>query len=314
MSSNTSLAFGAGVLVGTPAGGSPIQFGTLQEVSVDFSFSTKQLMGQFQFPVAAARGSGKITGSAKFANIDGPTLNQIFFGVTPTTGQKLWSYNEAATAPAAGSGTFTGSIPAGSTALTTSAGTPVIGAQFTGTNVLPGTFIVSGSGASWVVNQEPTIAVSAATCTMVGEGFAVANAATFDANLGLSYAASGLQLVQVSGVAPTAGQYLVSGGVYSLSAADAAKAFLATYSYTQSVKGSKSLIVNPLMGVAPTFQIDFYDVNPNIVGAQWSLRLYSCLSSKLNLASKLEDFTIPQMDFEAFANASNNIGEINTAV
>jgi len=44
------------------------------------------------------------------------------------------------------------------------------------------------------------------------------------------------------------------------------------------------------------------------------LRLYNCVSSKLGLASKLEAFNIPEMDFEAFANSSNNLGELNTAI
>jgi len=248
MSNNTSLAFGAGILVGTPSGGSPLQFGTLQDVSVDFSFSVKQLMGQFQFPIAVARGGGKIAGKAKFANVDGPALNQIFFGNTATAGQKLWSYNEGASVP--------GSSP------------------YTAT---------------------------------------VANAAAFDANLGVAYASSGLQLTQVTS-APAQGQYSVAAGVYTFNSADAGKALLITYSYTQTVSGSKAVIGNRLMGIAPTFQIDFYQTNPNIAGAQWSLRLYACISSKLALSSKLEDFVIPELDFEAFANASNNIGEINTAI
>ncbi len=248
MSTNTSLAFGAGVLIGTPAGGSPLQFGTLQDVSVDFSFSVKQLMGQFQFPIAVARGAGKISGKAKFANIDGPTLNQIFFGNAPTTGQKLWSYNEGATV--------------------------AVASPYTAT---------------------------------------VANAGSFDQNLGVAYASTGLQLTQVTS-GPAQGQYSVAAGVYTFNAADSGKALLITYSYTQSTAGSKAVIGNKLMGVAPTFQIDFYQTNPNIAGAQWSLRLYSCISSKLGLASKLEDFTIPELDFEAFANASNNLGEINTAI
>jgi hypothetical protein len=246
--SSTSLAFGSGILVGTPAGASPIQFGTLQDVSVDFSFAVKQLMGQFQFPVAVARGAGKISGKAKFANIDGPALNQIFFGSAPTAGQKLWSYNEGASIGAASPYTAT-----------------------------------------------------------------VANAAAFDANLGVAYASSGLQLTQVAS-SPAQGQYSLSSGLYTFNSADAGKAVLITYSYTQSVTGSKAVIANKLMGVAPTFQIDFYQTNPNLAGAQWSLRLYSCISSKLSLSSKLEDFTIPEMDFEAFANASNNVGEVNTAI
>jgi hypothetical protein len=68
------------------------------------------------------------------------------------------------------------------------------------------------------------------------------------------------------------------------------------------------------MGTAVTFQIDFYQKNPNIAAAQWSLRLYSCMSSKLSVASKNSDFMVPEVDFEAFANAANNIGELNTAV
>jgi hypothetical protein len=247
MSNNSSVAFGSGVLIGTTASG-PVQFGTLQDISVDFSFSMKQLMGQYQFPVAIARGSGKVSGKAKFANIDGPVLNQIFFGNTPTVGQKLWSYNEAASVP---------------------------------------------SSSPYTVS--------------------VANAAAFDENLGVVYASSGLQLVQVAS-APSVGQYSVASGVYTFNAADAGKAVLTTYSYTQSVAGSKAVIANRQMGIAPTFQIDFYQTNPNIAGAQWSLRLYNCVSSKLGLASKLEAFNIPEMDFEAFANSSNNLGELNTAI
>ena len=249
MASNTTLAFGAGVLVATPSGGAPQQFGTLQDASVEFDFSVKQLLGQFQFPVAVARGAGKITGNAKFANINGPLLSKIFFNTTPIVGQKLWAYNEAATIPAVGPYTVT-----------------------------------------------------------------VANAAHFDADLAVAYAATGVQLQQIPSGTPATGQYTVAAGVYTFASADDGKAVLITYSYTQSSTGSAAVIPNNLMGVAPTFQIDFYQTNPNIAGAQWSLRLYACMSSKLSLASKLEDFTIPEMDFSAFANAANNLGEINTAI
>jgi hypothetical protein len=247
MASPNSLAFGSGVLVGTPSGGAPVQFGTLQECSVDFSFSTKPLMGQYQFPVAVARGAGKITGTAKFANIDGAAFNEIFFGLTGSVGQKLWSYNEA------------GTIPSSSTYVVT-----------------------------------------------------VAQSAHFDEDLGVQYASSGLRLLQVAS-GPTVGQYSVSAGVYTFAAADAGKAVLISYSYTSTASGLNTVITNKLMGISPNFQVDFYNSNPNIAGAQWSLRLYACMSSKLTLASKLEDFTIPDMGFEAFTNAANNLGEINTA-
>jgi hypothetical protein len=252
MSNTTSVAFGSGALIATPSGANatPVQFGALQDVSLDFSFASKQLFGQYQFPIAFARGEGKISGKAKFANIDGPLYNNCFFGQTQTTGQKLWSYNEA------------GAVPASSP-----------------------------------------------------YSYACANAANFDEDLGVVYASSGLALTRVAST-PTVGQYTVAAGLYSFSSGDAGRALLVSYSYTQSASGSGShmLLANKVMGTAPTFQIDFYQTNPNIAGAQWSLRLFNCVSTKLSVASKNQDFVVPEMDFEAFANAANSIGEINTAV
>ena len=110
MSSNTTLGFGIGALIATPVGGSPVQFGTLQEVSVDFSSTLKELMGQYQLPVAVARAGMKVSGKAKTANIISNLFNTIFFGPgesTATAGQKLWSYNEAGTVPAVSTYTIT---------------------------------------------------------------------------------------------------------------------------------------------------------------------------------------------------------------
>ena len=77
MSNNTSLAFGSGVLIGTTSARTDAIW-HVAEWSVDFSFSVKPLMGQYQFPVAVARGAGKVSGKAKVANIDGPLLNDDF--------------------------------------------------------------------------------------------------------------------------------------------------------------------------------------------------------------------------------------------
>lgn len=88
--------FGAGVLVGTAqtdafgatlSNPTPVQFGILQEASVDFSFDIKELFGSYQFPVAIGRGKGKITGKSKFAQLNGLTINSLFFGQTLTSGE-----------------------------------------------------------------------------------------------------------------------------------------------------------------------------------------------------------------------------------
>src|ERR1700690_509610 len=99
------LAFGAGALWGnrtdvTGSGIGPDQFGILQEVSIDIDWQTKELWGQFQFPVDIARGQGKITGKAKFARIFGAMYGDLFFGHSPAAGQVRVSENEAASVPA----------------------------------------------------------------------------------------------------------------------------------------------------------------------------------------------------------------------
>src|SRR5262249_53017497 len=99
------LAFGAGALWGTRtdatgSGIGPDQFGILQDVQIDWDWTTKELWGQYQFPVDIARGQGKVTGKAKFARIFGAIYGDLFFGQTPATGQLTVSENEAATVPA----------------------------------------------------------------------------------------------------------------------------------------------------------------------------------------------------------------------
>ncbi len=99
------LAFGAGALWGnrtdvTGSGIGPDQFGILQDVQIDWDWMTKELYGQFQFPLDIARGQGKITVKAKFARIFGAIYGDLFFGQTPAAGQLTVSENEAATVPA----------------------------------------------------------------------------------------------------------------------------------------------------------------------------------------------------------------------
>ena len=99
------LAFGAGALWGnrtdvTGSGIGPEQFGILQDVQIDWDWTTRELWGQFQFPLDVARGQGKIAGKAKFARIFGAIYGDLFFGQTPAAGQLTVSENEAAVVPA----------------------------------------------------------------------------------------------------------------------------------------------------------------------------------------------------------------------
>src|SRR6202008_359769 len=98
------MSFGSGAVWGertdvTGSGIGPRQFGVLQDIQIDFDWSHKELYGQLQFSVAIARGQGKITGKAKFAQILGLLYSDIFFGGRFPTGHFAVSQFEAATFP-----------------------------------------------------------------------------------------------------------------------------------------------------------------------------------------------------------------------
>lgn len=79
------FGFGSGSLYGVRtdiSNPTPVQFGTLQEASVDMSFTVKELQGQYQAPVSVARAGQKITGKIKNATIVARNFNDIFFGQT----------------------------------------------------------------------------------------------------------------------------------------------------------------------------------------------------------------------------------------
>ena len=97
--------FGSGTLWGYPVAGNlaanptPIKFGTLQDVNLEISAALKELYGQNQFAEAVARGKCKITGKAKVAQIVGKHVNDLFFGQTMNSGQKLTALDEAQSVP-----------------------------------------------------------------------------------------------------------------------------------------------------------------------------------------------------------------------
>src|SRR3954447_23525513 len=98
----TAYAFGSGTLIGVRtdlANQTPAVFGVVQDVQIDFSFSLKELVGQYQAPVAIGRGAMKITGKAKLARIYATTYNTLFFGQTQATAALLQAVNEAGTIP-----------------------------------------------------------------------------------------------------------------------------------------------------------------------------------------------------------------------
>lgn len=241
--------FGSGTLWGTRtdiANATPIKFGALQDVNLEFSANTKELYGGSQFPIAVARGTGKITGKAKAA-IQGAVFSDLFFGVTRSTGNTRTSVSEAASVPA----------------------------------------------------------VSTYTVT-------VSNSATFAADLGVVYAATGLPFTKVAS-GPTVGQYSVAAGVYTFAAADASAAILVDYTYTTTLVGQSMTVTNQALGVQPVFSVVLsmqYTATSGLVKGY--LKLPACVASKLSIPTKLDDFTISEFDFSAFADASGNVMQFSS--
>lgn len=115
--------FGSGVMWGTAtqdASGNilatpqPVQFGALQDVSVDMSFDNKLLYGRGNFAIDVARGKGKIAIKPKFAQINGALVNNLFFGQT-TTSQLVADFDDMTGTAIPATPTITPSPPNGGT-------------------------------------------------------------------------------------------------------------------------------------------------------------------------------------------------------
>jgi hypothetical protein len=115
---------------------------------------------------------------------------------------------------------------------------------------------------------------------------------------------NGVPMTRVAS-APTTGQYSVAAGVYTFAAADVAKTVFINFQYTAtSTTAKKSTLVNPLLGYAPSFRSDIY---LPFNGKSLIITLPNCIASKMSIATKLDDFAIPEYAFDAFADASGNV-------
>lgn len=128
---------------------------------------------------------------------------------------------------------------------------------------------------------------------------------------GVFYAASGQPLVKVAS-SPASGQYSVASGIYTFSSADASTALLISYAWNDGSTGYKTTVTNQPMGTVSYFQTDLYQINPEVPGTQWGLRLYRCASSKLAFNTRQDDWLIPEFDASVQANAAGKVLDFNT--
>lgn len=234
--------FGVGILSLIPSGSNPtpIQCGVLKDVSIDFvPGATKQLRGQYKFPVAIAEGEGAITGKAAFARMFANLYTQLLGG-SATTGMNVGSINEVGTIPSSGPYTVT-----------------------------------------------------------------VTNSATWNENLSVINASTGLEMTRVAS-GPATGQYSVAAGVYTFASADADNVVWISYSYTTTA-GYTVTVSNTLMGAGSTFSLVVYN---QYQGKFSGFKFPAIVAPKLSVGLKSADFTEQNVDFEAYADSSGKVAYI----
>lgn len=240
--------FGPGILIAKRldvANSGAINVGYANEFSFDLAGTTKQLYGQNQYALVAARGTIKSTGKFKAAVLSGIALNACFYGSTMSAGGDQWVIDEAGVVP-----------------------------------TTPFQITVTGS-------------------------------ATFLTDLGVRYTNTGLPFVRVA-AGPTIGQYSVNEatGVYTFAAADVAALVLITYQKQLTVTGQNLILMNQPIGTTPTFALYYYTNLNQPTSKPYVTTIYNCVSSKLVHAFKLEDYDMPEIDFDIFADPSGKVMKV----
>lgn len=92
--------FGVGALTLMPSGANPtpVQVGVLKDVSLDISMTTKELRGAYKFPVDIAQGPGKVSGKAKYGQLNSGLI-QAVIGGSKSAGMKIGVIGETGTVP-----------------------------------------------------------------------------------------------------------------------------------------------------------------------------------------------------------------------
>lgn len=130
----------------------------------------------------------------------------------------------------------------------------------------------------------------------------------FVADLGVMFAATGIQLTRVA-ASPATGEYAVntSTGVYTFAAADQGKGVAISYEYSAATGGKVWTLSNETMGYTPSFTLllqNGYD------GKNLVCKLNRCVSGKLGLPLKSDDFAVYDFEAEAFADNAGSLGYI----
>jgi hypothetical protein len=305
-----------------PATPTIARIGLLQDWSFDISWDVKEGYGTYDMPAVVARGKAKVPIKMKMLELNSNVFENILFGVSGqlVTGETLMADQESHTPTAAIVTANTAAITSGAKALTMSGSTTgmAIGMLISIAGAGAGaaalvTTLESGSGTSWTVKDAAGTTVTTAAVTFFPTvTIAPPNSGAFVNDWGVQFSATGLTLSRLgtsaSGVAPTTGQYVYSSTisantVYNFATADAALVMLISYEYTLT-SGYTMSVTRQLLGNLPTFQL-FGKILFN--GKQFTAKFPNVVATKLAMATKLDDFTYPEIDASAFVSTSGQI-------
>lgn len=139
----------------------------------------------------------------------------------------------------------------------------------------------------------------------------VAKGANFAQDNGVQFtngASAGLQLTKVTANVAT-GQYMVNttSGVYTFASVDNSLGVAISYTYTNATRGQTITMNNQLMGYAPEVAVDCWNLFRNKV---LGIRLNSCTFGSWTYPSKLEDYWMSDVAFEASTDNADVLGKI----
>ncbi len=307
--------FGIGGLFGRPISGNlatpstPVQFGVIQDVSLDMDQKLVELRGQNKFPEDVAPSDMTIKGKAAFGRIEIDTYNNLFYADSITDGIEIIIDREEQTVPA----------------------TPF---ELYVTN---SDDFLADLGVIYKANGQPFERVAAVevlneagTIPTTPFQITVAGAATFLGDLGVTHL--GVPLTRVPS-GPATGQYSVNEatGVYTFAAADvgnvlaisyetaavttvgtyavseslgrykffsgdAAALVLISYTYS-STEGRTMAVKNHIQGFGPVFELYLSQPYQGTNG----MKLYRVRASKMSAPMKRDGYLISDFEFEAFA-------------
>lgn len=128
---------------------------------------------------------------------------------------------------------------------------------------------------------------------------------TFVQDFGVTSQITGFALTNIGTGTPTTGQYIVdaSTGVYTFAAADEGVSVWISYTYLVVSTGTTLTVANHPMGWGPVVQL----LIPFLYqGNKYTFNLPNVRLGKIDIKTKIDDYTMISTDFSGFAGAGNN--------